>query len=156
MRDPYQQDAQWCQDLHFSKLKDILQPMYGCQHVYHPCDPEYDEEWPDESWSDEEWSDNEDTLPTSDDYEIETGVAIVTPEEEPKQASTSETFAYVQWNNWGVHLNPKSSTVEFHASLMDLWSPPVYSWDPQDDLEADAKESRNVAFTEATDLVAAA
>ncbi|KAF8483216.1 hypothetical protein JB92DRAFT_3148976 [Gautieria morchelliformis] len=141
MRIPDAESAQWCDDLHGTGLQAVLHPTYRCPHLYHPSDPEYDEEWPDESWSDEEWSDNEDTLPASNEDQVEADVRIITAEE-PSQACSSKTFTFVHWNNWGA-----SNSNMFHSP---------HSWDAPDSLGADAKERRGGALSETTGIVAAA
>jgi hypothetical protein len=146
MRIPDAQSAQWCEDLHGSHLQEALHPTYQCQHLYHPSDPEYDEEWPDESWSDEEWSDSEDALPASNEDQVEVDVRIVAPEE-PEQAYSSNTFTFVNWNDWGAPLSSNSNMLN---------SP--QSWDaPNNSLGTDAKERPGGgAFSETSSLVAAA
>ncbi|KIJ39424.1 hypothetical protein M422DRAFT_49574 [Sphaerobolus stellatus SS14] len=101
-RDPYSEKAQWCEDLLVTGLKDIFHPQYTCPHLYHPSDPEYDEEWAGESWSDEEWSDSDpdDDVTTLSDGNDEQGVKIIASEEEEQQAMDFDTETRPQWNSW--------------------------------------------------------
>jgi len=82
-----------------TNLKDVFHPNYTCPHLYHPSDPEYDEEWSGETWSDEEWSDSEgdDEVTTLSDGNDEQGVKILAPEEDDQTDMVLDTTPS-QWN----------------------------------------------------------
>lgn len=109
-RDPSCQSPQWCEDLLVSGLKDYFHPNYVCRHMFHPSDPEFDEEWFDETWSDEEWSDSEDeefedSLPSPPDtgsvQDDDMDVTILTPEERTPQVNSElELDIKSHWTKW--------------------------------------------------------
>jgi hypothetical protein len=144
-RDPYEQSAQWCEDLHALGLSETFHPTYICRHEYHPNDPEYDEEWSNETWSDEEWSDSEDTPPSpADEDQAESSVTIIRAEEQP-QANNSETFTFVHWNNWRPSLPLPPHMLDIH--------PPLGSpWNASEGVGKEAKERRGDVFADTAEL----
>ncbi|GJJ13688.1 hypothetical protein Clacol_007944 [Clathrus columnatus] len=124
-RNPSLQTPQWCEDLLVSGLKDYLHPNYQCRHIFHPSDPEFDEEWSDETWSDEEWSDSEDeefedcppSPPDSGDVsDVDMDVTILAPEEHTPEAN-QDLELHIK-SHWKWHTPSKCS-----SSLSLPWRP---------------------------------
>lgn len=140
-RDPSLQSPQWCEDLLVSGLKDYFHPNYQCRHMYHPSDPEFDEEWSEDTWSDEEWSDSEDeefdddlSTPsdTGDEQDVEMDVTILAPEERTPQVNSGmELDMKSHWNKWRTPSKCPSS-----ISL---------SWRPESDVRSEKALSVSVS-----------
>ncbi|KAF8580965.1 hypothetical protein K439DRAFT_1662516 [Ramaria rubella] len=150
-RNPEEQSVQWCEDLLVTNLKNELHPTYNCPHVYHPSDPEYDEEWSDETWSDEEWSDSDDMdidLPPSlaGQDQPDANVTIVTAEEQ-SHTNPSDPLTFVHWTRWHSRLPSRPHMVDIHSPL-------VGEWDSTGSLETDIKEYRRDTFASTIGMVA--